>query len=214
MTEARAFVPAAGRDWLLPFYDPLMRLLGGDRIKGPMIEAAETRPGHRVLDLGCGTGTLALMIRERCPEAKVVGLDPDPKALAIARSKAERVGVAVDWRQGFADDLPFEDGSFDRVVSSLVFHHLPPDVVRATVPELRRVLKPGGSVWVLDFSHGGTHGFHGLLAWFTSHQHGGEDVAGELPTLMEGAGLLAAEAKPYGRTFMGSLVLTHAHAPG
>jgi ubiquinone/menaquinone biosynthesis C-methylase UbiE len=214
MSEARTFVPAAGRDWLLPFYDPLLRLLGEDRLKGPLIEAADIRPGQRVLDLGCGTGTLALMICERCPGAKVVGIDPDPKALAIARSKAERAGAAVEWRQGFADDLPFEDGSFDRVVSSLVFHHLPPDVVRATVPELRRVLAPGGSVWVLDLSHSGTHGFHGLLAKFASHQHGDEDVAGELPALMENAGLLAAEARPSGRTLMGSLVLTHAHAPG
>ncbi|MBW2268487.1 MAG: methyltransferase domain-containing protein [Deltaproteobacteria bacterium] len=214
MTEARSFVPAAGRDWLLPFYDPLLRLLGEERIKETLIEAADIRPGQRVLDLGCGTGTLALMIRERCPEAEVIGLDPDPKALAIARSKAERAGAAVEWRQGFADDLPFEDGSFDRVVSSLVFHHLPPDVVRAALPELRRVLEPGGSVWVLDLSHGGTHGLHGLLARFASHQHGDEDVAGQLPTLMEGAGLLAAEARPCRRTFMGPLVLTHAQAPG
>jgi ubiquinone/menaquinone biosynthesis C-methylase UbiE len=214
MNEARSFVPAAGRDWLLPFYDPLLRLLGEDRLKRPLIEAVDIRPGGRVLDLGCGTGTLALMIRERCPEAKVVGLDPDTKALAIAQRKAERAGAAVEWRQGFADDLPFEDGSFDRVVSSLVFHHLPPDVVRATVPELRRVLEPGGSVWVLDFGHAGTHGLHGLLARFASHQHGDEDVAGELPALMEAAGLLAAEAKPWRRTFLGPLVLTHARAPG
>jgi ubiquinone/menaquinone biosynthesis C-methylase UbiE len=214
MSEARSFVPAAGRDWLLPLYDPLLRLLGEERIKGALFEAAEICPGQRVLDLGCGTGTLALLIRARCPEAQVVGLDPDPKALAIARRKAERAGVEIDWQQGFADDLPFEDASFDRVVSSLVFHHLPPDRVRATVPELQRVLKPGGSVWVLDFGAGGHHGLHGILAHLTSHQHGDEDVAEELPTLLGEAGLVDAEARPAGRTFMGSLVLTHAHAPG
>ncbi len=214
MTEARAFVPAAGRDWLLPFYDPLLRLLGEDRLKGALIEAADIRPGHRVLDLGCGTGTLALMIRAQYPEAHVVGLDPDPKALSIAGRKAERAGAVVEWHQGFADALPFEDGSFDRVVSSLVFHHLTAETVRATVPELRRVLKPGGSVWVLDFGQGGTHGLHGLMAWLTSHQHGDEDVAGELPDLMEDAGLVAAEAEPARWTLMGPLVLSHAHAPG
>jgi ubiquinone/menaquinone biosynthesis C-methylase UbiE len=214
MSEARTFVPAAGRDWLLPLYDPLLRLLGGDRLKQPLIEAADIRPGQRVLDLGCGTGSLALLIKEQCPEAAVVGLDPDAKALAIARSKALRAAAAVEWRQGFAEELPFEDASFDRVVSSLVFHHLPPDAVRATLPELRRVLKPGGSLWILDLGHGGTHGLHGLLARFASHQHGDEDVAGQLPTLMEGAGLVAAAAEPCRRSFLGAMVLTHAHAPG
>lgn len=214
MTEPSSFVPAAGRDWLLPFYDPLLRVMGEERFKRPLLEMADIRPGHRVLDLGCGTGTLALMIHERCPEARVVGLDPDPKALALARRKAERAGARVDWQQGFADALPFEDASFDRIVSSLVFHHLPPETVRATIPELRRVLAPGGSIFVLDFGHQGHHGLHGLLARFTSHQHGDEDVAGELPALFGEAGLEGAEAAPLRRTLMGPLVLTRAHLPG
>ena len=85
-----------------------------------------------------------------------------------------------------ADAPPFEDACLDRVVSSLVFHHLEPEVVRATIPELRRVLKPGGSVGVLDMGHGGTHGLHGLhdlMAHFASHEHGNEDVASEQPKL-------------------------------
>ena len=213
MTEARAYVPAAGHDWLLPLYDPLLRLLGDARHKRALIQAADIRPGHRVLDLGCGTGALTLLIHEQCPDAKLVALDPDPKALALARRKAERVGADIDWHQGFADALPFEDASFDRIVSSLVFHHLPPDVVRATLPELRRVLRPGGSVWVLDFGHGGTHGLHGWMARFVSHQHGDEDVAGALPALMQAAGLEGAEATPGPRTLMGPLVLTRARAP-
>jgi ubiquinone/menaquinone biosynthesis C-methylase UbiE len=213
MTESRSFVPAAGRDWLLPLYDPLQRLLGDARLKAAFIDRADIRPGQRVLDLGCGTGTLALMIRERCPEAEVVGVDPDPKALAIARRKAERAGADVVWHQGSADALPFDDGSFDRVVSSLVFHHLKPDVVRATIPELRRVLAPGGSVWVLDLGHTGSHGLHGLLARFASHQHGDEDMAGKLPALMEDAGLVDAEAATFRRTLIGAMQLTHAHAP-
>ncbi len=214
MTESRAYVPAAGRDWLLPLYDPLLRLLGDARLKRAFLERADIRPGQRVLDLGCGTGNLALRLHELCPEAEIVGLDPDPKALERARAKAARAGATIEWQQGSADALPFPDASFDRVISSLVFHHLPPDVVRATVPELRRVLAPGGSVWVLDFGHAGHHGLHGWLSKIASHQHGDEDVAGALPALLRDAGLVNAEAAPFRRSLFGPLQLTHADAPG
>lgn len=203
----RSFVPAAGRDWLLPFYDPLLRLMGADRIRAALIDEADPQPGDRVLDLGCGTGSLALQLRERRPETVVCGMDPDPKALARARRKAERAGVEVEWQQGFADALPFPDASFDCVVSSLVFHHLSPDVLRAAVPEIRRVLRPRGSVHVLDFGAAG-HGVHGLLAYLVSHHHGDEDMAGELPTLMEEAGLVEVEAHAAHRTFLGELLVT------
>lgn len=211
--DARSYVPAAGRDWLLPFYDPLLRILGEGRFRRLLIDAADLRPGQRVLDLGCGTGTLAVLIRQTCPETHVTGLDPDPKALAIARRKADRAGVDIVFEQGFADELPFPDASFDRIVSSLVFHHLPPDVVRATVPEIRRVLRPGGSINVLDFGKA-SGGLHGLLAHLVHHQHGEEDVAGELPSLMENAGLCHAQASLAHRTFLGRLMLTRADAPG
>ncbi len=210
--STRSFVPAAGVDWLLPLYDPLLRLMGEDHIKGALIDAADPRPGDRVLDLGCGTGTLAVLLKGRRPEVEVCGLDPDPKALARARRKAERNGAKVEWRQGFADELPFPDASFDRVVSSLVFHHLPPAAVRATVPEIRRILRPAGSVHVLDFGSAG-HGLHGLLAKFQAHQHGHEDVAGELPSLMERAGLVEVSARKAHRTLLGSLCLTEGRVP-
>ncbi len=146
----REYVPAAGKHWRLPFYDLVARLLGADGARRVLLEHAEIRPGERVLDIGCGTGTLAVEMA-RNPGVEVVGLDPDPGALAIARRKAERASVAVAFDQGFADALPYPDASFDHVTSSLMFHHLPRDAREPALREVRRVLKPGGRFHMLDF---------------------------------------------------------------
>src|SRR5262245_20402759 len=119
------YIPAAGHDLLLPLYDPLLRLLGRqERTHGRLIELASIGPGQGVLEIGCGTGALAVLVKRRYPETRVVGLDPDPKALDRARAKADRAGLEIEWHQGFADALPFADDSFDRVLSSLMLHHL------------------------------------------------------------------------------------------
>ena len=151
MTEHRHFLPAAGRDWLLPFYDPLQNLMGGDRFRARMIDESDLRPGHRVLDVGCGTGSFVVQISKRCPGVDVTGIDPDPKALAIARRKAARENVAPTLEQGFSQELPFPNDRFDFVFSSFMFHHLPADVQRETLAEVRRVLRTGGSFHLMDF---------------------------------------------------------------
>ncbi len=88
MGSSRTYLPAAGHDWSLPLYDPIVKLLGGDAARKALLEQAALRPGQRVLDVGCGTGTLATLIKQLYPDVEVVGLDPDPKALARARRKA------------------------------------------------------------------------------------------------------------------------------
>ena len=152
MSEHRHFIPAAGHDWLLPFYDPLQTLMGGDSYRRTMVDLAGIQPGQRLLDIGCGTGSLVVQLSRLHPKADVTGLDPDPKALARARKKADRAGLSPKLEQGFSDDLPFPDSSFDVVFSSFMFHHLEPDEQQATLTEVRRVLKPGGSFHLVDFS--------------------------------------------------------------
>lgn len=147
----RTYIPAAGRDFLLPFYDPLNRLLGVGTLHDELIAEARLEPGHRVLDVGCGTGSLAVRIRSRYPQVEVVGLDPDPKALAIARRKAEQAGVVVRFEQGYGDTLPFGNAVFERVTSSLMLHHLDLPTRRGMLRELLRVLRPSGSLHLLDF---------------------------------------------------------------
>ena len=91
MTEiSRTYLPAAGHDWFLPLYDPLVKLLGGETARKVLLDQAALRSGQRVLDVGCGTGTFAAMIKRLHPDVEVVGLDPYPKALARARCKAAR----------------------------------------------------------------------------------------------------------------------------
>ena len=150
----RTFLPAAGRDFFLPLYDPLTSLLGGDRARRHLIEQANISSGQRILDIGCGTGTLAVQLKKERADVEVVGLDPDPKALRRARAKTTRAGVSVQFDQGFADALPYESSSFHRVLSSLMFHHLEDETREKTLREVLRVLKPGGSFHLFDFTGG------------------------------------------------------------
>lgn len=154
-TSGRAYLPAAGRDALLWLYDPLTRLLGAHEIYRALIDQGALRPGHAVLDVGCGTGTVAVMIKRLHPQVDVTGLDPDPKALARAARKATRAGVAVRFDRGFGDEQPYADATFDRVFSSMMLHHVRRDDKPKVLAEFRRVLKPGGSLEFLDIAPDG-----------------------------------------------------------
>lgn len=213
-TSERSFVPAAGHDRLLPLYDPLLRFLGNERgAKGQLIEQAELRPGLRVLDLGCGTGTLAVWLAEREPEAEITGADPDPKALALAEDKARAAGVSVRFDESFGDALPYPDASFDRVLSSLMFHHLSHDEKCATLAEVRRVLAPGGSFHLLDFGPA-LDGRRGLIARLLHHGHNLQDnLEGRLPDLMHDAGLADATQVADRGSVFGTMAYYRASSP-
>jgi ubiquinone/menaquinone biosynthesis C-methylase UbiE len=183
------YVPGMGHDRLLPLYDPLHRLLGMAKVHRPLVVQAGIRPGHRVLEIGCGTGNLALFAKRLHPDAEVVGLDPDPKALARARRKAGRKALPVRLDLGFAQELPYPDASFDRVLSAFMFHHLGPDEKEKALREVRRVLKPGGSLHLLDLG-GAKASSHGFMARL-SHRNGRlqDNFEDRIPTLMRDAGL-------------------------
>jgi ubiquinone/menaquinone biosynthesis C-methylase UbiE len=183
MAHGRSFLPAAGRGWLLPLYDPVDRLLGGDAARRTLVQQAALQPGHRVLDLGCGTGSLALLIAQRHPGVAVVGIDPDPAALARARRKAERAGVALPLDQGFGDALPYGDEVFDRVLSAFVLHHVPDGEKEPMLREVRRVLKGDGVLHLLDFGRSGE----------------------AIPTIMRSAGFRSARLVSHGRLLLGRI---------
>jgi ubiquinone/menaquinone biosynthesis C-methylase UbiE len=199
----RTFIPAAGWDLLLPLYDPLNRVLGVAALHDELIAEARLEPGQRVLDVGCGTGSLAVRIRSRNPRVDVVGLDPDAKALAIARRKAERARVDVRFEEGYGDALPFEDACFDRVTSSLMLHHLELATRRGMLREARRVLRPGGSLHLLDFGWSGerTDGLLARLLHSAEHLRANSDA--RVAQLIGEAGFDAVERVAERRLFLG-----------
>ena len=146
------YVPALSYDWLTPFYDALIRwTMPESRIKNQLIRQARIGRGHYVLDLGCGTATLTLLIKTLHSDANVTGIDGDAKILAIARRKAKQEALDVSFDEGMAFSLPYEAASYDRIVSSLVFHHLTSDNKAKALNEAHRVLRSGGELHIADF---------------------------------------------------------------
>jgi ubiquinone/menaquinone biosynthesis C-methylase UbiE len=209
----KKYIPALGLDWLTPLYDPVMKwVMRESRFKTPLIKQARIKSGYQVLDLGCGTGTLTILIKQMHPGAKVVGLDADDKALDIARKKALRAGVRITFIRGMADQLPFPDESIDRVVSCLVLHHLDTENKRRSFREVFRVLRPSGELHVADF--GRPHNTIARLISFA--QRSAEmsvNVKGLLPEMFSGAGFRQVEESSRYMTVAGTLSLYRALKP-
>ncbi len=197
------YLPAAGHDWALPFYDTITRIFGIDGARRKLLQQATIGPQDRILDVGCGTGTFAVLIKTQHPGVELAGLDPDPKALARARRKAERAGISAVFDEGFSRELPYADASFDHVFSSLMFHHVPADEKIETLREIRRVLKPGRSLHLLDF---GGPDASGLRGWFLkTNKHTRDNFGPAIPTLMKQAGFEEATLVSHGMVLAGPI---------
>lgn len=213
MSDAnRTYLPAAGHDWALPLYDPLVKLLGGETARMSLVEQAALQRTHRVLDIGCGTGTLAIRIKQLYPDLCVVGLDPDPKALVRARRKAQVAGTSVQFDQGFADELPYPAASFDRVFSSFMFHHLPLDQRAETLREVRRVLVPEGSLHLLDFDRPEQASPRSLASRIHSSKHLKDNCEDRILALMNQAGFVSSRKVATRSMFLGLLCIGYYEA--
>lgn len=143
------YLPAAGHDALLPGYDLMTRLLGMGRVYRSLIAQAELAAGHRVLEIGCGTGNLTIRTQRSCPASEVIATDPDPRALARAQRKVQGVN-GIRFARAYAQQLPFGDAEFDRALCSMMLHHLDETTKTAAAAELFRVLRPGGRAHIVD----------------------------------------------------------------
>lgn len=189
MTQDAKYIPALRFKFLTPLYDPLLRWgMREETFKNRLIKEARIAPDARVLDLGCGTGTLTILIKQRQRTADVVGFDGDPAVLEIARAKAQQQGVNIKLEQGMAYQLPYPNASFDRVLSSLVLHHLTTQDRERALRQVYRVLKPGGEFWIIDFGKP-----HNALAFLISRvmrnlERTKDLIDGLLPAQLERAG--------------------------
>jgi cyclopropane fatty-acyl-phospholipid synthase-like methyltransferase len=206
---ADGYVRALRFGWLTRFYDPLLRLVFDERrLKAELLAQARIQPGHRVLDLGCGTGTLLIMIKDACPGADVTGMDVDTEILDIALEKVRASGADVELRLGSALHPPFSPATFDRILSSLVFHHMTPEAKREALSRCYDLLKPGGELHILDWGKAQNPIMRAVflaVQALDGFRNTSENVRGRLPALIEAAGFLAVREVRRQATIAGTL---------
>jgi ubiquinone/menaquinone biosynthesis C-methylase UbiE len=206
------YIPAAGRDALLPAYDLLTRVLGMNKAYDALVAQAELADGLRVLEIGCGTGNVTTRVKRAAPGANVVGSDPDPLALARAQRKARGM-TGIRFERAYAQELPFADGEFDRVLSSMMLHHLDDDVKAGAVAEVHRVLRPGGRLHIVDIG-GHTAVHHGLAArWMKDNPHAAGNLGDAVPRLLRSVGFDCTEVGTRRHRLIGQLTFYRATRP-
>ena len=133
-------------------YDPMIQYLlppNETWVRQGLIDAIHCKP-RRILDLGCGTGSTTLMLKQAFPETEVIGLDLSPYMLVAAEDKAKTTGLDIQWVHAKAEETGFPDRYFDLVTASLLFHETPSGITQRILQECYRLLTVGGEVLILD----------------------------------------------------------------
>jgi ubiquinone/menaquinone biosynthesis C-methylase UbiE len=211
MDKPDRYIPALGFGWLTSLYDPVVRWTTREEtFKSELLRQADLRPGDQVLDVGCGTGTLAIAAARLKPAAHVTGLDGDQKILAIANRKAARAGVPIELQHAMSDAMPFPDARFSVVLSSLFFHHLTSETKRDTLGEIARVLRPGGRLHVADWGAPQNPAMRmafQAIRLLDGYETTADAVAGRLPALIAEAGFARVRHTRNFATVFGTMAL-------
>jgi ubiquinone/menaquinone biosynthesis C-methylase UbiE len=213
------FIPALRFHRLTPLFDFVVAATVRDRtIKRRVLAHAAIGAGEEVLDVGCGTGTLAIAAARAAPGVAVTGLDADGSILTRARKKAAGAGVDIRFDEAMSTALPYADASFDLVLSTLFFHHLPDDGKRQTAAELVRVLRPGGRVVIGDLGRPQDPlmriAVRATVQMLDGVATTALNVRGDLPEVLAAGGLNGVAVRERVRTPTGSYeIMTAGHHP-
>ena len=208
------YIPAFSYSFLTSLYDFIMQwTMRESTFKRRLVEQARIEKGHRVLDIGCGTATLTILIKKAHPEAEVIGLDGDPKILEIARSKVTKASVDIALNYGMVFELPYPEASFDRVIASLVFHHLTWENRVSSFKEVFRVLKPGGELQIADLGKPQNALMYLPSLAIGRLEEASDFVKGLLPEMLRNAGFDQVEETAKYMTIFGTLALYRARKP-
>ena len=211
------YIPALGYRWLTPLYDSVVRLTTREHtFKTALVEKVQIGATENILDLGCGTGTLTILLKQKAPQAEVFGIDGDPEILNLARRKAERNHAEIKFVEGTSFNLPFADGSYDCVTSSLFFHHLTRENKLRTLAELKRILKPRGELYVADWGLPANSLIKlssRLIQILDGFETTADNFTGLLPELLREEGFAAVEETNYYNTLFGTIRLLSSRTP-
>lgn len=205
------YIPALSYDWLTSLYDPVVALTTRENtFKKALIDQARIEGDHSALDLACGTATLSILLKQRQPQASIVGIDGDAKILKIAKMKVRKAGLEIQFDEGMSFDLPYKDESFDRVISSLFFHHLTRENKSKTLREVIRVLKPNGEFHVADWGLPASWLMRGssyMIQLLDGFETTADSFNGLLPKFMADAGFASIEETTHFNSLFGTIRL-------
>jgi len=210
-----AYTPPLGTGDTADYDRAIRRWTREMRWRRAMIDALAPRAGETIVDVGCGTGSFAVLLKAAAPEALVLGIDPDAEALAIARVKADAARTDVSWERGFARDIGAR--SADAIVSSLMVHQVPMAEKRAGLAAMHAALRPGGRLVIADY--GRQRGLMRLLFRLTIQRLDGvtdtqPNADGLLPDLVRAAGFANVREPDRVHTVTGTIALITADRPG
>ncbi|HLF44886.1 MAG TPA: class I SAM-dependent methyltransferase [Chitinophagaceae bacterium] len=214
---ATNFIPALRFNWLTRFYDGLLAISFPEKkMKTTLIDQLGLTGNEAILDFGIGTATLSIMIKQRFPSVKVTGVDVDKEILRIAKRKISGLNLEIDLHEYDGSQLPFPESSWDRIISSLVFHHIPTENKKIVLKEIYRCLKPGAELHIADFGKAATA--YTKLAFGLFRRLDGEantrvNSKGLLPDFIQEAGFVYVEETKYFNTVFGTVRLLKAVKP-